>query len=1010
MKYFSPFRLDPSNRLLLRHDDRVPLTAKAFALLRCLVDTPGRVVSKNDLMGSVWPDTHVHPDNIKVLVAEIRRALGDDSARPHYVRSVPRQGYVFIAPVADTPEERDSPDVSGSPAAAPAPFVGRTEETRQLTSAFDAVRTSERRLVFVTGEAGIGKTALCEAFLREVGTTELMRVTWGTCHEHSGKSELYAPLVDAVTRLARSPSGDSVTSVLRNHAPGWVASLPAVFGHRDAASTGVGGQIGAARMLREIVTALELLAQEVPLVVWLEDVQWADPATLDALASLAHRRDPAQLLLLVTTRPSEFLPSASPLRRVYGELLGHGRASEIRLRPLTVSDVANYLDLRFGGDRFGAAAPILHRSTDGNALFLIAALEYLTRRGYLAKGPDGWRMTVSPEGLEGSLPASLAGAVRRQAETLDQAERRTLEIASVVGFEFGLWAAARAADEDEVALEAVLEKLARRQTFVVRDGVTQLPDHEVTPRYRFKHQLYQEILQQGLAADTRARAHQRLGEAYERTFTGCERDMAAELARHFHGAGDSARAARYLRFAAQKAAERYALREAGALLHGALAHAGRLPAAARLPIELPALIELGASQAGLGEGALAIATFSRAERLAREASQPDNELRALLALAETHVFTSRKEGLRYARLASDLAIGVTDRTLAATGAIRAGMLELYIGGWSDQIADRCLHAWGTLSPDTDVDARRPLGIRLMFVQCLRSQYAQALTVGRKLLPMAVRSGSLTDSILCYESLVCAAVHVGRWADAIRFAAHGVSLAQKTGSALDAALMRLMQAWIAVETQRWDDARRLSLSGRALLRSSGWIVGQQMSHVFAGAGALGLGLLDEADEHLESLREWQARERLVLDWYWKIPLHLCLTELALRRNDLDRAAAEAALARQAADATNERTWRGRARAMQALVAMDRGECDDVERHLRNARREIRGIDAPLAAWRIDSVMLRHLERSNRVDSAHRIRARYERRLQRLDLGASDIDGGLPDDPSRMEPGDAWTNDA
>jgi DNA-binding winged helix-turn-helix (wHTH) protein len=99
VKYFTPFRIDLSAGALWRDHTRIPLTHKAFELLRVLVESAGHVVGREALMTAVWPDTHVHPDNVKVLIGEIRRALGDDPNQPRYIKSIVKRGYVFIAPV-----------------------------------------------------------------------------------------------------------------------------------------------------------------------------------------------------------------------------------------------------------------------------------------------------------------------------------------------------------------------------------------------------------------------------------------------------------------------------------------------------------------------------------------------------------------------------------------------------------------------------------------------------------------------------------------------------------------------------------------------------------------------------------------------------------------------------------------------------------------------------------------------------------------------------------------------
>jgi DNA-binding winged helix-turn-helix (wHTH) protein/tetratricopeptide (TPR) repeat protein len=954
----------------------VPLTRKAVEILRVLVEHAGHVVSKDALLGAVWPDTYVHPDNVKVLVGEIRRALGDDPVRPQYIRSIVKRGYIFIAPVVEAPTDLPVP-------AAPPIFVGRDAEMEQLLTAFDAAAASNRRVVFVNGEGGIGKTSLCEAFLRAAATRHAMRAAWANCAKVSGPSEPYAPIVEILNRLGRSVDDDSIRTVLAKHAPSWLPRLPQIAGDGWRAPIGAAHVVPASRMLREIVTAIEAIAEQSLLVLWIEDIHWADPATIEIINTLGQRPDRAKLLILATSRPPDATPSAGALRRAQADLSAHAGATHIRLQPFTQQDVDQYLDERFGEEISSRASTILYRATHGNPLFLATAVAHLVRRGHITAGDNGWRLEISPEALDATIPASFATAVTRELDELAPDERAAIAAASVIGVEFSLWMTAQAANTNELTLEPVLEALARRDRFITREGVIELANGMFSPLYRFKHGLFQEIVFDRSDAAARANAHLRAGLATERLFQGREQEVACDLACYFHGAGDHARAARYFRLAADNARKRYTPQEATALLHGAVAHAAHLPAEERHRVEMPLLIELGQAQLASGDAPLAIETFARVVRRAEDERRPNDRIRALLALSEAQAGISQSESLTLARQISEAASLATDETLAASAAVTAGITELTFDGWSDAIADRCFDIWRAL-PRTGTDDYRSLAIRLLFLQVWRSAYGHAWTTGRRLLPSALRSGNLSDSIHCYYLLGLAALHLGRWGDAIDVAAEGAAIGDKSGRTHYAVSMRLLQAWIALEGQRWDEARRLSLVDRALIDGFvGCTYPLQMSLVIGGASALGQGRLDDAERDLWRLRDWYNRERLVLDWFWKAQLHMYLSELAMKRGDLEGAAREAELAQGEATRMPERTWRGRVHVAAAQVAIERDAFADAERHLRQARRETRGIEAPLASWRIEAVTATLLERTAQHDSARRARMRYERTFTRLE---------------------------
>jgi tetratricopeptide (TPR) repeat protein len=176
--------------------------------------------------------------------------------------------------------------------------------------------------------------------------------------------------------------------------------------------------------------------------------------------------------------------------------------------------------------------------------------------------------------------------------------------------------------------------------------------------------------------------------------------------------------------------------------------------------------------------------------------------------------------------------------------------------------------------------------------------------------------------------------------------------------------------------------RLSLAEREQAEAQNWANARQMSLLFAGASALALGRIAEAADDLERLRDWYAHERVLMDWFWESHLHTHLAELSLRRGDLERATLEATAARETSFATPERTWRARVLVMSALVAIERAAFDEASQHLRQARREVRGISAPLVAWRIEAVTATLLEKTAQPDSARRARQKYERALERL----------------------------
>src|SRR5260370_25543554 len=169
MKEFPPVHLDTGKQCVWRCRDRtdqerVLLTRRAYALLLYLVEHPGRLLTHDELLDALWPNTHVQPEVLKGHIFEVRTALGDDSRKPLFIETLPRRGYRFIAPVSDRPAP------GRSVASATGKLVCRHRPLAALREALQRAVKGEPQIVFVTGAPGIDKTALVDEFQRQAAT------------------------------------------------------------------------------------------------------------------------------------------------------------------------------------------------------------------------------------------------------------------------------------------------------------------------------------------------------------------------------------------------------------------------------------------------------------------------------------------------------------------------------------------------------------------------------------------------------------------------------------------------------------------------------------------------------------------------------------------------------------------------------------------------------------------------------------------------------------------------
>jgi len=545
---FAPFRLDTVNQCLWRRgtsgdDERVPLKPKPFAILRYLVDHPGRLVTQDELLDAVWPDTHVQPEVLKRHIFEVREVLGDDPRNPTYIETLPRRGYQFMAPVRKA--------APAEPALAEIParnkIVGRDRPLGDLRDCLQKALAGQRQIVFVTGEPGIGKTTVVDEFQRKAAAGAPVRIARGQCVEGYGGKEPYYPVLEALGNLCRGPEGDSVARILAAQAPTWLVQFPALVRReqREMLQREIQGATRQ-RMLREICEALETITSEKPLLLILEDLNWTDPSTVDLISALARGRGIARLMVIGTYRPADVSLSHHPLKAVKHDLSVHQLCHELHLEALRQGEITAYLAAEASDDSVpNGLAALLHRHSEGNPLFMVAALDHMGRRGFLSCENGSWKLSVPIEEIDLQMPEELCQMIELQLERLSEEECRALEVASVTGAVFCAAISATAANMDVENFESVCEELSRRRHIVRSADRQKFPDGSVCGRYEFVHALYREVLYRRQFIGSRTKLHLEVGNRLEALYSLRLSEAAAELAHHFEHGGDPLRATKY---------------------------------------------------------------------------------------------------------------------------------------------------------------------------------------------------------------------------------------------------------------------------------------------------------------------------------------------------------------------------------------------------------------------------------------------------------------------------------
>ncbi len=680
---FGPFEADAAEHQLRRDGEVVAVTRKSFALLATLLSRPGKLFTKAELFDIVWAGTVVTDAALSRAIRELRVALGDDAAAPRYIATAHGLGFRFVALVS---LERATPEPPERAAAIDPRFVGRDSELALLGEALAGARAGKRQTVFVTGEAGIGKTALVEAFLRRPDTRTEVRTTQGRCVEQYGTGEAYLPILEALEHLAGEVGTDRMREVLLRYAPAWMAQLPWLAHDADAESMRRATAEGSAqRMLREIAQALEVLAADRPIVLWLEDLHWSDPSSLAVIAFLAGRREPARLLLIASFRPADAQVGAAPLHGLALQLAQRGQAMPLALARLDQAALARYLRARFGSASqlpLAALAAFLHRRTDGNALFTVAMVDDLLRSGRLVESDGAWKLRGSVAELGDGLPDDLRRLVHAQIERLDEDDRRLVEAAAVAGTDFAAAHLAAALQSDLAGIEDRCTRLALSGRFLRVRAPLAWPDGTQSAGFGFLHALYWQGTFERVPHGRRADWQRRIGLAQEEAFGAQCADIAAELAMRFQAAGDARRSFEYSRLAGVSALTRSAYGEGIGHMRRALALAPGLPPARRDEDELAVLLPLGAALMTVQGYASAEveASYERALFLGRRSGRPRDVDRAQRGL--WNVWFSRAELDRARAAAEDLlarASAQADEGLVFDALAKLGHTQLHQG-------------------------------------------------------------------------------------------------------------------------------------------------------------------------------------------------------------------------------------------------------------------------------------------------------------------------------------------
>ena len=573
--FFGRFRFDPTNECLWRGKEEVRLHPKAFLLLRHLLHRRGQMVTKESLLETIWPGVNVGEAVLSVYVAEIRKALGEDAKKPVFIETLHGRGYRFTAPVSVESGIRVSRSAAGGEAlrrpiireAATSmsgkPIIGREKDLSFLQEKLEASLHGTGSVVFITGPAGIGKTRL----VRELRHHAARRgCQWfGGKYEKSGNPP-YSAWVELLQAYLQQKDGRSLADLKGPHIEHLARFVPDLMPRANNTSTipRQDAAIERTRLLEAWTRLFIEISSETPLVLFVDDVQWA--GSLELVHHLASNIGNHRILILVAYRDDELKTQPS----LWKTLLAMNRERlfyPLSLEPLRKEEVGELITQRFEQTISAHLVEAVYGRTGGNPFFVEEVLRLLQERKLLCCTEAGLDLTRSAS-IE--IPESVKVVITERVESLGKDAVELLAKASAIGREFPLQLLQQFAGEKEEQLIAIIDRC---------EGLNLVQSSQAfgVEKYVFTHDLLQEALYETIGPGRRRRYHRRIGQVIEKLYASHLQKWYEALAYHYRAGTELEKAVIYSHRAGVNAASHFAYGEAVLHFEQALAALEHLP-------------------------------------------------------------------------------------------------------------------------------------------------------------------------------------------------------------------------------------------------------------------------------------------------------------------------------------------------------------------------------------------------------------------------------------------------
>ncbi len=706
------------------------------------------------------------------------------------------------------------------------PLVGREEEIQRLKSLYMQSLRGQQNICFISGEPGIGKTRLASDFTAWAQEIQQAQVLWGRCYEMSTALP-YQPIVDVIETHARSCSTRQLMQMLGNHAGDLArivseirAKLPDLS-HMEQQRL----EMEPYNLYNAVAHYFRVLAAEHPLVIVLDDVQWADVATFQLLSYLAsrayHTRDSSTFPFYILLYRADEIHEKHPLRELIATLSHQSTLQEIHLKRLDEKAVQQMVASSTGSPPDAIFTDQIYKYTEGNPLFVGQLLLSLIQEGKVKKTGERWQVAVDIDDL--TLPQSVRMLIERRLFHLSPASRTTLMTAAILGRQLSSTLLCKACNLAEEMVAQHVDDAIQWHILVPLSANTERQKQSELSHYTvdlaFTHDKIREVLYQGLNPLRRRTLHRQAARAIEGLYSPYLTPYYSTLALHYQMAEEYPSAIEYYLKASQQAFSVYAFHDAAkhmenvlALLMGNDERVRRAEILQQLAAEI--YLYLGLTDKSIAAGLAACALW-------RDLGNPVREAEAHLDVAFAfHWQGQETKSLESIKCALQCLEQHQDETrLLAKAHSQWGMAAIVMGDTAIAL-EQLQHA-------EELHARIGAGDPFIHVVTLwsRSWYAFLTGTAREMFEYAWRGAEVCRvehrpgwEPMMTSSAAWAFMLQGNIVEGERIAQETLEKAQKNNAVGAQAWAFLTQTFLAIQSAQWQHAQQLSDNALSVART------------------------------------------------------------------------------------------------------------------------------------------------------------------------------------------------